>query len=246
MHEREARIELEMIHLENAYDRELPHPRHDPGGRDLPLWRHHDDPIARCGAQRGGELASKNDAELTRFEGVQAAVTHVLADLGDFLFLFRHDSPNEDAMHFGSVGEQALARNKRRRRYDLRMAGRHGLHLLPVGELPSHPADLNVRGDRQYPGADLALKTVHDRQHRDERGHAEGDADNGNRRNKGDDAGALTRTRIAQSNEELVRHRIKARRRYLSISPHPCRPAYPKVDGALSETGPSSGFVLSD
>src|SRR5262245_41222974 len=210
MHERQARIELEVIDLENAYDRELPHPRHDPRRRHLTLWRHHDHPLTRRRAQRGGELAPKNDAELTWFEGIQAAVTHVLADLGDFLFLFGHDSPNEDAVHFGPVREQTLARNERGRRYDLRMAGRDGLHLLPVGELPPHPAHLHVRGDRKYPRADLPLKPVHDRQHRDECGHAERDANNGYGRNKGDDASALTRARIAQSNEEFVRHQVCA------------------------------------
>ena len=69
--------------------------------------------------------------------------------------------------------------------------------------LAARGAHLHVRRDREDTAADLALKAVHDRQHRDECGHAERDADDRNRRDERDRAGALPGAGVTQPDDRV-------------------------------------------
>src|SRR3546814_7624622 len=62
--------------------------------------------------------------------------------------------------------------------------------------------DGGVRGHLQHAVADLALEAAHHRERGDQRGHADGDAQDRGQRDEGDEAVAALGAQVAQRSEE--------------------------------------------
>ena len=203
--QRKAGIKLLMVNLEHAHHRELSQPRHDTGRCHLPLRRDQHHLLARCRAQRPREIDAQHDAILARFQVLETAALHVPADVGDPVLLLRQDAAHDGPAYRRTVGQQALGADERRGGHHLLVARGPRRHVLPVGKRSTRAAQLNVRSDAEYPGSDLALEAVHDRQHGDQHRHAERDADHRHQRDKRNEMAAALGARVTHPDEELVR-----------------------------------------
>ena len=134
----------------------------------------------------------------------EAARLHVLPDIRYAAPPAPATSAYERASHRRPVREQALCRHIQRGGDHLRFARRRGRVALPLGRSCRPRRYLDVRRDPEDTAADLALKPVHHRQHRDQRGDAERDADHRHRRNERDRAVALPGARVTQPDIEFL------------------------------------------
>src|SRR5262249_37184168 len=101
--------------------------------------------------------------------------------------------------------EQALGRNVGRSRYYVGVGARLTRDFLPACEAAVDAADLDVGCDAQDSRAQLLLKSVHDREHHDERHDPDRDANHGRYRDERDEMVAALGAWVAQTDEQLVR-----------------------------------------
>ena len=126
------------------------------------------------------------------------------ADCGYLLLALGQDAADDGAAYRVIEGEHALHVDIGRRGLHPRIGGGHAGHRLPVREHIARPADLHMRGHAEDAGAQLVLKAVHHRQHRDQRRHPERDAQHRGERDEGDEMVAPLGAGVAQADEQFV------------------------------------------
>jgi hypothetical protein len=144
----------------------------------------------------------------------QFATHHQRFDIGDLALGHRVDATQDHRQHVGLAHHQALQVHVRRHAGHAREPAqtlRQGPLVDTIGRPCGH--DPRVGTQCQQPIAQLALEPIHDRQHHDERGHAQGDA---SERHPGDERHeelVLPGAHIAQRHEQGQRleHRAAIR-----------------------------------
>ena len=180
--------------------------RHDAGRRYITFRRDDGNFAALLRAQRLGQPFTKDDVKPARFQIIEAARRHIVTVIHHVFFFVRQNTAYLHAAHFAGVRQQCLIRNIRR-------TGQYfffPLHELPQ-VLPVFTAaivvitDFRMRRHIQKLAADFLLKTVHHRQHHNQRHHAQCDAGYRHHGDKRHETVALFRPQITQADPSFQR-----------------------------------------
>ena len=123
-----------------------------------------------------GKHTSDRHAEFARYQRLELAANHLGGELGDARLKRRIDAPHQDAPHTVIAGQHRLPGHIRRAIDNQRIALALLKDRFPVEHRLAGGNHFDMRQHRQHPVAHFLLKTVHDRQHDDERGHSERDS----------------------------------------------------------------------
>ena len=184
VHEAIGTVVLEQAEAEHAHDLEGALARRHAKRRQRALRRQHFDAITQADPQLLREVLAQDDARhrpLDRRQRVEAPRQHGSPDVGHPGLERRIDALDREELAAAGALRQPQAEHDRRRGHDTR----HGAHLpdLLVGlTQPSslEHEDVRLRSDDAI--TQLALEAGHQRQHDEERHHADGHADGGDQR----------------------------------------------------------------
>ena len=137
----------------------------------------------------------------------QGARAHVAVDVGHLRFERGIDAAHERAAVDLARREHGLPEHVGRGGKHARIRLRQPRHGRPVLDRAVERADFDVRRYREDARAQLLLEAVHHRQHHDERGDAQSDAEHRYRGDEGDESvttRATARARVAQADEQFI------------------------------------------
>ena len=200
----QAAIELVHADLEYAGQREAPEARQHAGRRDAELRDHQVDLVADRHAELLRQLRTEHDVVRAGLQIGELAELHVLADLGDFFFLFRQYAADQRAGDFRADLHQRLTLDVRRSGRDLRiLLGVRG-HAAPVRQTFGERRDRCMRSHAENAGAQFLLEAIHDREHDDQCRHAETNAEHRGQRDERDEMVAPLGACVTQAQQQLV------------------------------------------
>eukprot|EP01022_Parablepharisma_sp_SALTPOND_P029462 TRINITY_DN735_c0_g1_i1.p1 TRINITY_DN735_c0_g1~~TRINITY_DN735_c0_g1_i1.p1 ORF type:complete len:1397 (+),score=453.90 TRINITY_DN735_c0_g1_i1:9191-13381(+) len=201
-------IELVVTSLEDARHGELLQARQHARRGHLPLRRDQGDLVAQAHAQAARQLATDDDIEFTGLERIETALLDLLGHIRDLGFFLGHDTAHHHAAQGVVARDHGLCRHVGgRAQHFLVLEGLFG-HRLPIMHGAGSVEHLDMRQHREHAVADFLLEAVHDREHHDQRGHAQRDAGHGNEGNEGNEAiaaAALAGPRIADTDQPFER-----------------------------------------
>ena len=189
--QRQRAVVLVVAGLEGADHGELLEPRHHAGRRDLAARRDQRHRVAGAHAERARQLRRR--ARCRQSPGcsvAQRGVAQLRGQVGDCA-LPRPARCRAPARRASSSprASSACAGDERRRADHLRVRARLRRGGLPVGQRAAVRIEhLDVRDHAQHAVAHFLLEAVHHRQHDDQRGHAERDAEHRHAGDEGDEA----------------------------------------------------------
>src|SRR5690606_19279052 len=170
------------------------------------------DLVTHPGTQRDGQITPEHNAEAPPFKLVQRAGTHVFSEIRDALFVVRQYTAHQRTAHSISERQHALLLHIRRGGQHRRMLQSFSCNRMPVSQIPLISGDLHMRCNAKDARAQFFLKTVHHRQHDNQRRHAQTCAEHRHRRNERNETVAtlrtLARTGVAQTNQNFVAHSV--------------------------------------
>ena len=205
VHEAIGTVVLEEAEAEHAHDLEGTLARRHAKRRQRALRRQHFDAVAQADTQLLREVLAKDDARhrpLDRRQRVEAPRQHRSPDVGDAGLERRIDALDREELAAAGALRQPLSEHDRRRADDTR----HGAHLLTSSSASTQPASLEHVDMRRRPDdaiAQLALQAGHQRQHDEQRHHADGHADGGDERDERDERLFPAGQQVADGDEEL-------------------------------------------
>ncbi len=132
--------------------------------------------VANPHRQRIGQRLAENDAKSARVQIRKGALNHLAADVGNLLLLLRQNALHQRAADQRSMIQHRFAANKGGAALDFGMAHRLIADRLPILHQSVPVVDGGVSSHREDSPAQFLLKAVHHRQHGDQCGDAERDA----------------------------------------------------------------------
>ncbi|MNN22259.1 hypothetical protein D3C81_1356100 [compost metagenome] len=187
--------------LEHADHGEALEPREHPGRRHRGLGQDEGQLVTDIDAETAGGDLADDDAELAALQIVQVTLDHMLVDDRDALLRLRQHRIDQHRLHPATVGEHALQLAERRHRSDLGMLGHLGGQRLPVVDRLV-AGDGGVRHHAEDARAQLAVETVHHREHQDHHQHPEGETDHRGEGNERDEVVATFGTRVTHTDKD--------------------------------------------
>ena len=195
--QRQAAVVLVVAGVEGADHGELLQARHHAGRRDLAAGRDQRDLVAVAHAERARQLDAEHDVPNSPgTRRVERRVLQLRGEVGDRRLRRSASMPRTIAPRIVVAARRsAPARRRRAPRRSPRdcAAPRPRWRCQSGSAAPSRVEHLDVRDHRQHAVAHFLLEAVHHRQHDDQRGHAERDAEHRDAGDEGDEAVAPRR-----------------------------------------------------
>ena len=200
VHQHQAAVVFVHVHLEDADHGEALETRQDAGGRGQRL--RNDQRHLRTDRQIEfpRERAADHDAEFPGLERLEATVDHAAAEFRHLFLLGGQDAARHHPAHALAARHHALTGDVRRAPFHVRILDALG-HRPPIMQRAGGFGDRDMRNHAEDAAAQLLAKAVHDRQGGDERGDAERDAEDRDKRDDGNEVTVFARARVAQTDE---------------------------------------------
>ena len=201
---RERRVVLRVTGHEDAAHREAPHAWQDAGRRDPGLRRDQGDRGADRGVEPARQPAPEQNVEPARREALEFAFDEIVAELGHLRLATGKHAANHRAPNPRCMRQHRLRLDERGGTDHFGVVRGCPGKRLPAFERAVVRGDGRVRRDAENALAQLTLETVHDRDHRDQGGGAEGDPDHRREADERNEVVAPLRPRIAQADADFV------------------------------------------